>query len=206
MAIKYISDGESPAQIRRRLRNVPEKLSEVYEHILEHVIDRDNRPRTLLLLQWVCLARQLLTVTGLRIVVAVTKAKTSPDRLCYQDTEDFVETDARMEKLIVNLSGGLMETIGNDGETESDDGETESDGGGMGTNVHVIHQSVNDFLVLHGLAILSSITGDIEKTHCHELLTSEPFHMVHRSHGVLLRGCLNYISSEEVQFEEDFSA
>ncbi|KIW77089.1 hypothetical protein Z517_09535 [Fonsecaea pedrosoi CBS 271.37] len=186
MAAKYILDGKSPSEIRRQLRKVPKELSEVYKYILEHVIDRDNRPRTLLLLRWVCLGRRPLTVTELRVAMAATKAKTSPARLRYQDTDDFVDTDSRMERLIVSLSGGLVETTSDEEKTDK--------------TVQVIHQSVNDFLVPHGLAFLSSLTGELEKACCHDPLKSGPWHEVHRSHGVLFRGCLNYIGMEEVRF------
>ena len=190
MAAKYIDDGESPSEIRRRLREVPEELSAVYKHILEQVIDRANRPRTLLLLRWVCLASQPLTVTELRVALAAAKAKISPDRHHYLDAEDFVDTDNRMERLIVSLSGGLVETI--------------SDGENTDKRVQVIHQSVNDFLVPDGLTTLSSLTGEVKKAGCHEMLKSDPWHVVQRSHGLLFRGCLNYISLEEVRFKADF--
>jgi ankyrin repeat protein len=190
MAAKYIDDGESPSEIRRRLREVPEELSAVYKHILEQVIDRANRPRTLLLLRWVCLASQPLTVTELRVALAAAKAKISPDRYRYLDTEDFGDTDNRMERLIVSLSGGLVETISDEENTDK--------------RVQVIHQSVNDFLVPDGLATLSSLTGEVKKAHCHEMLKSDPWHVVQRSHGLLFRGCLNYISLEEVRFKADF--
>lgn len=172
-AVKYISDGESPSEIRRRLREVPEELSAIYEHILEHVIDRHNRPRTLLLLQWVCLTNQPLTVTGLRFALAATKATTSPYRLLCQDVDDFVDTDNRMKRLIVSLSGGLVETISENWGTEK--------------RVQVTQQSVNDFLVPQGLAILSSLTADHENASGHELQQSEPLHTVYRSHGVIFR-------------------
>jgi ankyrin repeat protein len=145
LVVDLNQQGESLQYIYKELSKVPTKLGDVYEHIFREVIDRRNRTRTFHLMQWICLAELPLSVTELRFAIASDDLYIHPARESCKEAKDFVDTDARMERLITSLSGGLVEVKHHMSKT----------------TVQFIHQSVNDFLLSGGLKELASSTDDI---------------------------------------------
>ncbi|KAH9216439.1 hypothetical protein DL95DRAFT_387779, partial [Leptodontidium sp. 2 PMI_412] len=72
MVIRYYHDGESLDGIQKRLANVPPGLSEVYRHIFSVVIGAENMTpkRSLLLMQWICLAQRRLSLLELQFAMS----------------------------------------------------------------------------------------------------------------------------------------
>jgi hypothetical protein len=132
MTVRYHNHGKSPREIRQMLAEVPEKLGDVYKHILSEVIDRKDIQQTLRLMRCVFLAERPLTVTE------------GCFAMCLPDTEilapEFslkelgLPTHDMMVRRIVSLSGGLIES--------------------QHQILQFIHQSVNDFLSREGLGFL----------------------------------------------------
>ncbi|OBT60680.1 hypothetical protein VE03_09999 [Pseudogymnoascus sp. 23342-1-I1] len=145
LVVDLNQQGESLQYIYKELSKVPTDLSDVYEHIFTKVIEPRNRIRTLHLMQWICLADVPLSVTELRFAIASDDLYIHPARGSCKEAKDFVDTDARMERLITSLSGGLVEVKHHMSKT----------------TVQFIHQSVNDFLLSGGLKELASSTDDI---------------------------------------------
>ena len=184
--IDLYHQGESMIYINEKLNSVPEGLGEVYEHILKKVIETRNRRRTLHLMQWVCLAERPLSVTELRFAIASDDAYIGKTGDFYKD---FSETDVRMEKLILSLSGGLVEVKHHEART----------------TVQFIHQSVNDFLRSSGLNYL--VTSSTQVTKDGKDLTSMTARVIGQSQDRLCKSCINYLRLEEViQFATSTSA
>lgn len=124
-------EGETLSYIQKRLAEVPKGLEEIYEHILTNVIEAQNRPRTLFMMQWICLAVRPLSVKELRFAMASDCIGSHESIHSCQDGNILSEEDARMERLITSLSGGLAEVKyhesknfdGEDSESEEPDSE-----------------------------------------------------------------------------------
>ncbi|KAI9774712.1 MAG: hypothetical protein M1839_001673 [Geoglossum umbratile] len=183
MVSKRLNDGESLEAIHQMLARVPEEVGTVYEHILKNVIEASYLARTLHLMQWICLAERPLSLIELRFAMASDDTHIHPPQLRCKDATDFVETDARMEKLAISLSGGLAEVKHHGG----------------GTTVQFIHQSVNDFLLSGGLNFLASASaGALLGGGSEHLMGLSSGEIVGRSQHRLSRSCINYLKLEEV--------
>jgi ankyrin repeat protein len=135
--------GKSMKNIQNMLLEVPAALDELYRTIFE-TINEDDRPQTLYLMQWICLAKRPLSLTELRFAMASDWPDPlhRPHQSHHQLKEEF-ESDEQMEYLVRSLSGGLVEVKHQKYER----------------TVQLIHQSVNDFLIQGGLQILDSSNG-----------------------------------------------
>ncbi|KFY21533.1 hypothetical protein V493_07326 [Pseudogymnoascus sp. VKM F-4281 (FW-2241)] len=185
LVMKLCRDGQSLAYIMKELDKVPRGLDEVYEHILTNVIDIRNRHKTLLLMQWVCLAKSPLTVTDLRFAMASDDAYMDGRWQSCSNSKDFVASDERMETLITSMSGGLVESTNHQHIYYTHH-----------PTVQFIHQSVNDFLLSGGLWLLAPHTiptapGDNE-------LSSSADSIIGQGHGRLCSSCINYLTLEWV--------
>jgi ankyrin repeat protein len=164
------TEGESMEEIENVMQNIPTALDELYRNILSTIKER-YRPRTLLLMQWVCLASRPLSLTELRFAMA----SDWPDQFHrphqlhreLEKSKEFVKSDKQMETLVRTLSGGLVE-VKHQGDKRT---------------VQLIHQSVNDFLIQDGLQILDSSSNGSAKGLGHHRLS---------------RSCINYSTLEDV--------
>lgn len=154
--------------ILKKLEEIPPELENLYRDLLGGIEDED-RTQTLLLMQWICFAREPLSVDELRFAMAV-------DADCpykslselRQNSPNYVETGEEMERRVKSLSGGLVE-IKN---------------GYEGRRIaQLIHQSVNDYLIQSGLQRLDSSSNHSVKG---------------RAHFRLSRSCIRYITMAEV--------
>lgn len=196
LIIKLRRDGQSLGYIMKELNNVPRGLHEVYEHILTNVIEFQYRPTTLLLMQWVCLAKTPLTVGDIRFAMAA-GACIDERQQSSINLKDFVESDEDMDTLIASMSGGLVETIRHKHDDYSDTGsftDTESSTNTSdiyGSRVQFIHQSVNDFLLADGLKLLAQLPSPTPWRE--NELTSSADSIIGESHDRLCKLCINYI-------------
>jgi ankyrin repeat protein len=134
---RYLKNGKSAEEIRQMLAKVPKQLGDVYKHILEQVIEKEDYQQTLRLMRWVCLAERPLTM------VEICFAMNLPDTDTFDaELEDLeLPTHDTMKKRVVSLSGGLVEFKKHEKQEI----------------VQFIHQSVNDFLFQDGLVILDTM-------------------------------------------------
>jgi ankyrin repeat protein len=135
---RYLKNGKSAEEIRQMLAKVPKQLGDVYKHILEQVIEKEDYQQTLRLIQWVCLAERPLTM------VEICFAMNLPDTETFDSELDELElpTYDTMRKRIVSLSGGLIEFKQHENQQI----------------LQFIHQSVNDFLLQDGLEFLDTMS------------------------------------------------
>lgn len=215
LIIKLRRDGLSLAYVMKELDKVPQGLDKVYEHILTEVIELQYRPKTLLLMQWVCLAKSPLNLADLRFAMASDDACIDEGWQSYSNSKDFVKSDEDMETLITSMSGGLVETIHHkyNNSTEQFTALPLADYGSSameiihrlinyGSTVQFIHQSVNDFLFSGGLRRLKlpaqhprpAAWGENE-------LSSSADNIIGQSHDDLCKSCTNYLKLEEVLHE-----
>ncbi|CCD51195.1 hypothetical protein BofuT4_P085570.1 [Botrytis cinerea T4] len=137
MVVQYYDNGMSPREIRQMLARVPKQLGDVYKHILEQVIEKEDYQQTLRLMRWVCLAERPLTL------VEICFAMNLPDTDTFDAEFEELElpTHDTMKRRVVSLSGGLVEF------KQHEEQEI----------VQFIHQSVNDFLFRGGLDFLDAM-------------------------------------------------
>ena len=170
-----IDDGRSPKDIRRWLRNVPADLESVYQYVLEHVIKPENRVQSLQFFQWVSLAERPLTVTEMRYAMAACHVDATRSYVQWQEVDNFITTDERMRRLIKALSGGLAEVV---------------KGHESGDVVQVVHQTVNEFIRMTGLALLSRVANPV-------ITSIENGKIILQSQAMLYKSCLFYLATAE---------
>ncbi|KAJ5597341.1 hypothetical protein N7537_007425 [Penicillium hordei] len=134
-----VIEGESISDIRDWLGDILANLENVYVYILSNVITARNRDQSFLLFQWVCLAERPLTIVEIRYALAAQNAQIMSSQIEWEKLHGFVESNKRIKLRVKALSGGLAGVV-----SSRNDKET----------VQVIHQSVNDFLRVKGLALL----------------------------------------------------
>ncbi|KAM0168551.1 hypothetical protein ACHAPF_010891 [Botrytis cinerea] len=137
MVVQHYDNGMSPREIRQMLARVPKQLGDVYKHILEQVIEKEDYQQTLRLMRWVCLAERPLTMV--EICFAMNLPDTDTFDVEFEELE--LPTHDTMKRRVVSLSGGLVEF------KQHEEQEI----------VQFIHQSVNDFLFQDGLGFLDSM-------------------------------------------------
>ena len=118
---KEHDSGRIPA-LRRRLRETPGDLHELFNNILTR--DSRNRDELILCLQWILFAKQPLTPEQLYFAII---SGCEPQDLSIWDPEEISISD--IQRFILNASKGLAET------TTSDT-----------PKIQFIHESVKDFL------------------------------------------------------------
>ncbi|KAM0177136.1 hypothetical protein ACHAPF_004492 [Botrytis cinerea] len=186
MAAETFNDTESLKDVHVMLEKVQDDLAAVYENILTNVIKVKYRPKTLLLMQWIALAERPLTATELRIAMACDEGSENPGHKRWEESEDYIESDRRMETLLKTFSGGLVEIA-------------------LYTSglyrVQFIHQTVVDFMLTGGLLFL------VQHLTPNDIGTSEVGTgmanacIIGQSQDRLSRSCLNYVKLPEISQE-----
>ncbi|KAI9780256.1 MAG: hypothetical protein M1839_006816 [Geoglossum umbratile] len=141
----HASGKYSLANIAKKLQDADKGLLGVYKQILKKLGDDNNyRLKTLHLMQWVCLAERPLSLAELRIAMASDAGPPYTSQQSWQDSDEYVENDLQMERLVKFLSGGLVEVKRQNREHV----------------VQVIHQSVKHYFMQDGIKFLDdSSTG-----------------------------------------------
>lgn len=144
MVITQYNNGEPLDIILNTLAEVPSDLGEMYKHILTEVLNPKCKPRTLRLMQWICLSKQPLSVTEIRFAMASDDSSVHPALNSCCEAKGFIENDEKMKRQIITLSGGLAEVHYHD----------------RHPTVQFIHESVNDFLLKEGFMFLDPSSQD----------------------------------------------
>ena len=169
--LSFQRKGKSVTKILSMLEQIPQALDGLYRQILEN-IDKEERSEALHLVQWVCLAARPLALTELRFAMA--SDWVDPRQRLHQNhgqlekSEDY-ENDAQMERLLKNLSGGLVEVKRE----------------GQECTVQLIHQSVNDFLIRSGGIQILDGSKNIR-------------HSIGQGHHRMARACIDYATLADV--------
>lgn len=172
---RYMREGCPYSFINQKIMEVPELLSQVYENIIKTVIPPEYRPKTYLLMQWVCLAKEPLSVTELR------SAFSSDDLLQSEDFEHNY-TDLQMKVQITSWSGGLVEFKHHKNKTI----------------VQAIHHSVLDYIESDGLQYLAFTSNtSLAQDERESTVVSTKF-ILGKSQQRLCKSCVNYLQRREV--------
>ncbi|MCJ1344209.1 hypothetical protein MMC31_002412 [Peltigera leucophlebia] len=170
-AIWQHREGYSLPYILRQLYETPADLDSLYQDILQELNkNKQNRSRSLKLMQWICFARRPLSLTELRFAMIVDSATSYASLEQCQLSPDFVEDDEKMGKQLKSLSGGLAEV-----------------------RVHAnkpvaqfIHQSVTDHIIKGGFQILDTLSESKDIS-------------IGLAHVQLSRSCIRYFSMDELR-------
>ena len=103
-AIKY----ESVEVKRRRLREIPPELSQLYGNILEGM-DSEERKGMYLMIQWVIFAREPLTPEELLTAMAFDLEHNYPSLEKWQKSESYIDERSQIDGLIRVRSRGMIE-------------------------------------------------------------------------------------------------
>ncbi|KAK8911022.1 hypothetical protein QC760_000086 [Botrytis cinerea] len=189
MAAETFNDTESLKDVHVMLEKVQNDLAAVYENILTNVIKVKYRPKTLLLMQWIALAERPLTATELRIAMACDEGSENPGHKRWEESEDYIESDRRMETLLKTFSGGLVEIA-------------------LYTSglyrVQFIHQTVVDFMFSGGLLYLVQFSTPLVTGASAVEAEGANAQIIGKSQDRLSRSCMNYFKRPEI-LQEDWS-
>ena len=133
-------EGNSVNQLLAYINQVPAELHSLYADIFNTLVSKQPA-RSLKLFQWVCMAERPLSIPELRCAMNVDATLSMSGKTLgeWAALDGFVETDVQMKRLLVSLSGGLVEITR------------------VGTQL--IHQSVLDFLFDQGFDALAPQDG-----------------------------------------------
>ncbi|KAH8896752.1 hypothetical protein GQ53DRAFT_595324, partial [Thozetella sp. PMI_491] len=165
--------GKNNAQILAEIRSLPHELSKLYDTILLSVPD-EERELSLKIMQWICFTQQPLSIASLRQALNISTTGTFSSIRDIESLPTAVPTDAHMKRMLLGLTGGLVE-LRSKGE--------ESDGQ---VYIYFIHQTVKDYFLKRGFAVL-----DPE--------ISSPKMASYRGHTLILTSCLRFMTVKEAQ-------
>ncbi|TGO57714.1 hypothetical protein BOTNAR_0196g00150 [Botryotinia narcissicola] len=183
MAAETFNDTESLKEVHVMLEKVQDDLAAVYENILTNVIKVKYRSKTLLLMQWVALAERPLTATELRIAMACDEGSENPGQKRWEESQDYIESDRRMETLLKTFSGGLVEIA-------------------LYTSglyrVQFIHQTVVDFMLSGGLFYLVQYLKPQPLETCGDECQYSSDQILGQSQDRLSKSCVNYFKQPDI--------
>ncbi len=171
------AEGNTLRQLLDYIKQIPAELHSLYADILQTLVSKQPA-RSLKLFQWVCTAERTLSISEMRCAMSVDATLSMSGKTLQEwaALDDYIETDAQMKRLLVSLSGGLVELTS--------------------FGVQLIHQSVLDFLLEKGFAALASynpITGDSITSPTNQItLPTDQDTFLATGHHRLARSCLVY--------------
>lgn len=175
--VEDLNDGSSSfADVQRLVETESSELFVMYENILRREVKESAKEKAALFLQWACLSERPLSLAEMRIAMACDESCLRNEQNRIEESRDFVESDARMQRLARSLSGGLAEVKH----------------GPEGGTIQLIHQTVNEFLREGGLRALLSDRGDSESS---SLCDGG---VVGRCENNLSRACFRYLRLGEI--------
>lgn len=134
-------------------------------------------------MQWIALAERPLTATELRIAMACDEGSENPGHKRWEESEDYIESDRRMETLLKTFSGGLVEIA-------------------LYTSglyrVQFIHQTVVDFMFSGGLLYLVQHSKPQSLKPCGDESQYSNGQILGLSQDRLSRSCVNYFKQPEI--------
>jgi ankyrin repeat protein len=175
---RRLNDGRPISEIYELLDAESNELVVLYQNIIQNEINACDRRESLHLMQWICHAERPLSVTELRLALACDDEHVRPAQMYCEESKRFVESDSRMQKLTVSLSGGLAEVKFHE----------------TGSTVQFVHQSVKDFLLSGGLAFLVSAPAEPSSLAVKNI--------VGLSEDRLSKSCINYLKLGDILRED----
>lgn len=165
-------EGYGLTKIEAEIRSTPPDLNSMY---LGLVRDMAERPTSLKLFQWICFATRPLSLDELRWALITDTHHKSPIKSLkqVQGLQDYIHDGERMERRLKTISCGLVETVPSSNSRV----------------VQFIHQSVRDFFVEEGLAVLDD-SLDASKSDANSTIGT--------AHYQISRTCIRYIAMEEI--------
>ena len=188
--IQSYNDGASVMKIRQTIKEIPNKLSDLYQHILSNI---RNPKRAVQLMQWICFAMEPLSLKELRYAMVVDITRDFRSLKECRRSVDFAHTDEQMRRTVNSLSGGLAETV------EYENRQI----------VRFIHQSVNDYLIESGLQSLDSsffhdVNDYLSRSKSPTLERSLSDNVIGLANFRLSRSCVRFMNLKEVLDETIF--
>lgn len=164
--------GENWKKIKGEIENTPQALDDLYRSLARKMA---AEPDTFKLIQWICFAMEPLTLDELRwaMIVDADYSDEPASLNYYENTEDFATSGDMMEKKLKALSCGLAEAVPSS------------------RVVQFIHQSVKDFFMREGLAIL-------HKSQSPAGIEANEADLEGIAHCQLSKTCIRYFSAEEI--------
>ncbi|OAL66275.1 hypothetical protein A7C99_3383 [Trichophyton rubrum] len=179
--IKAHDHGESMERMQEIVENVPDKLESLYREALKSALMK--RPgETLSLFQWVLCTVRLISLTELRYALIFQK-NGYKSQAEAESCSSFIECDQQMDILHRVRTGGLTDTstrkaINTAYARQIFDADNQ-------TTIHLVHDSVRDFLLNHGgFQLLDS--GSVDD-------------ILRQGHKRLAEACINYLNIAELQ-------
>ncbi|OAL70218.1 hypothetical protein A7D00_5749 [Trichophyton violaceum] len=179
--IKAHDHGESMERMQEIVENVPDKLESLYREALKSALMK--RPgETLSLFQWVLCTARLISLTELRYALIFQK-NGYKSQAEAESCSSFIECDQQMDILHRVRTGGLTDTstrkaINTAYARQIFDADNQ-------TTIHLVHDSVRDFLLNHGgFQLLDS--GSVDD-------------ILRQGHKRLAEACINYLNIAELQ-------
>lgn len=171
--------GATLGELRQIVRRVPSTLEGLYENVLQNTAD-NGRLQMLRLFQCVFFSQRPLSPRELRYAIAF-GCEAYSSYAEWAESSDYVGSDEQMEIRIREKSKGLLEVRARSSSDDTEPGHsrdrsTVSDQ--QTSFVQFIHESVRDFLVLHGFNIL---------------LENKPLNQTAEGHEFLKVVCLSYL-------------
>uniref|UniRef100_A0A8H7NFB6 NACHT domain-containing protein n=1 Tax=Bionectria ochroleuca TaxID=29856 RepID=A0A8H7NFB6_BIOOC len=148
-------EGESMATMKAEIDRMPPDLNPFYEELVKR---SENRPAMLNLIQWICFSQTPMSRSELQWALVVDPKSPLKSFEEYLASENFISSD-RFEKRIKTLSCGLVEVDS--------------------IRVQFIHQSVKEFFLDQGLALLAQ---------------REPNEVVAAAHSRMSLVCVQYLN------------
>lgn len=157
-------EGKDQTEIEAHIKGVPPDLNDLYAEILHKLKDEEV---SIQLFDWVCFAKRPLTPEELLTTIG---AKISQQLIESRDDKESIGAGdvSKMQRQIGSLSGGLAELVATKDRNEE-----------QTTVVQFIHQSVQDFYVTKGLAVLHHSPPDTTISQ-----------LVGEAHDRLLKACI----------------
>ncbi|KDB23733.1 hypothetical protein H109_04413 [Trichophyton interdigitale MR816] len=179
--IKAHDHGESMERMQEIVENVPDKLESLYREALKSALLK--RPgETLSIFQWVLCTTRLISLTEIRYALIFQK-NGYKSQAEAESCSSFIECDQQMDILHRVRTAGLTDTstrkaINTAYARQIFDVDNQ-------TTIHLVHDSVRDFLLNHGgLQLLDS--GSVDD-------------ILRQSHKRLAEACINYLNIAELQ-------
>ena len=182
VAISLRNNGQHPRMIRKRMRDLPTGLDDLYSSMLQE-IGMQDQCKASKLMRWVCFAERPLSLSEIRLAIAFDTEEPYPSLQAWEDSADFMESDEQMVLLVTSLSGGLVESV----TYEADSSDLTLQLVGDGTSelkVQFIYESVNDYIRSHGLSAIGSYS---------------PSDIIGHSHFRMVKACINYVKTDELR-------
>ena len=144
--------GEECWKLQKRLEGIPEQLEDIYARIIRR-IKPDERQQAASMLQLVCYAKRLLTVSELFYALAQTNDEDILPTIKTQPTPVHYSQGKYFERKILALTGGLLEIFRGCSNrmdqmriSQTEDYNTSGNESREPDNINIIHRTVRTYL------------------------------------------------------------